>query len=144
MESALTAIATNNPMIRITTCDRRLYQLDTRSIEVSYQFSMFSRAFATSLPAASIKVVKASLACGLAAKMGLAPIAVRSGSNGLAGLVGGGGGGGGVASVTSKLAGGGVAPAAPDSPAVPGKTRSIKARAKVRAGIYEGNCVRHT
>lgn len=61
---------------------------------------------------------------------------------------------------TSNLGGGGVAPAAPDGVAsgaaaapagpapaggavTPGKTRSIKARAKVRVGMYEGNAVRN-
>lgn len=86
------------------------------------------------------------------------PTAFRKGVRGLASVAMGGGAGGGAASFTSKSAGGGVAPAAPDAtpgppagpagpPAAggvftPGNTRSIKARANVRAGIYEGNPVR--
>lgn len=87
------------------------------------------------------------------------PSASRKGIRGLSGFKTEGGGGGGVARVNLKSDGGGVAPAVPDGvgpvapsgdgglvsgTVTPGRIRSIKASAKVRAGIYEGNAVRMT
>jgi len=60
--SALIPIVTRIAMMRITTWVRRLYQLETRSIELLNQPSIFSRALATSLSAASINDVKAFFA----------------------------------------------------------------------------------
>src|SRR5215813_3947463 len=54
MESTLSSIAITNPIIKIKSCARRLYQPDTRSIDALYQSSIFWRAWATSFPAASI------------------------------------------------------------------------------------------
>ena len=59
----------------------------------------------------------------------------RNGVSGLFGAPGSGGAGGGTVSLTSKLVGG-VEPVAPDPPAGVGvATRSIKASAKLRAGM---------
>src|SRR5262249_26338869 len=63
IESTLAPAAIRRPRIRIINCVRRLYQPDTRSIELLNQFSMFSLALATSLPAASIRVSKALFTC---------------------------------------------------------------------------------
>src|SRR5262245_36323642 len=62
-ESMLAPPAIKTPRTRMITGVRRLYQPDTRSIELLNQFSMFSLALATSLPAASIRVSKALFTC---------------------------------------------------------------------------------
>lgn len=60
IESTLRATAATNPIIRMNTCARRLYQPETRSIVALYQSSIFCRAFAASFPAASTRAVNAS------------------------------------------------------------------------------------
>src|SRR5438874_7379951 len=59
IESALTPMVTSTPIIKMMICERRLYQPETRSIELLYQSSMFCRAMVTSFPAASTRAIKA-------------------------------------------------------------------------------------
>ncbi len=109
-ESAFTAKATTKPSNSRIFCERRLYHPDTRSIEVLNQFSIFSRAFATSFPAASISVISARRASSGINRF--VPSAFRNGCKGFPIAIAWGGGAGGALSLTSKVAG--VAPAAPD------------------------------
>src|SRR5262249_6510361 len=114
IESTLAPAAIRRPRIRIINCVRRLYQPDTRSIELLNQFSMFSLALATSLPAASIRVSKALFTCSGRILLSTTPF-LRT-VNRLPGCPGAGGAGGIAVSVivTLDCGVGGVAPVAPD------------------------------
>src|SRR6266404_7301932 len=140
-ESALIAIATARPKKNMRVCERRLYHPETRSIPLLNQPSIFSRALLTSSPAASIMLVSVFLTRSLSLRTSAVSIAFLSSYNGLCGSVGFDGGCGGLLNVTLG-GGGGVALVAPEAWAgLPGNTRSIKARAKFREGMYDGKVV---
>src|SRR5215471_4155051 len=109
IESAFKAMATMKPMIKTKTWERRLYHPETRSIELLYQFSMFSRAFAASFPAASTRAVSALLTSSGKVSMFSRSVGTTFGL--------GGGCGAGAWTFTTNWApadDGGVAPLAPD------------------------------
>src|SRR5262249_41194279 len=119
MLSTLSVAAANSPMTARIQCVRRLYHPDTRSMLALNHSSTFSRAFAALSAGAVINFPTAFFPPPGALARGFAAI----------GAVGAGAG-------TTVPAAGGAAAVAPASGTC---STSISARAKFRAGMYDGS-----